>query len=611
MYTNKTNKKNSFIFMFKNKSFKVNKNINVSSLKECSTFKKNADLRYQNVIRHVQNMNSVVIHDISISGEGVNGVYSILTELTFLRLCIENDLYHPHLYRWSVGVSIGSVIIAFILNTRYLYECHSKKIALDYLQAVEDFLDFDNVRKIFLNLGENKTLGDFAPVLLFKNLFYRGALCSREALVELIQANHRNFNFDNKKNYFVSQDYIDWLDSNENLNNVFIVSYAQRKTRMVVFTGNEKRFANPTTFILYEKLTYTNIINAVLCSSAILLLYPQPKINDSNGLAIDGARVAEISQIVHSHILTNVSFILPDNLLFTPVLLFFNITPQNNNDFLIIVNKRNIQYTYEDLLTFKQYKSPLINSISSQLDVGQRRQYNARTNVPLTALFLSQPFIKEFSINNVNKVFLSSLNNINNTFQKHINLIRNSIINHRRIPTFLLTEKEFNLENDIYGVRKEFKTYEKYSKNFDKYKNVTSNLITSNYLYGYSEYSIINLLDKNYKEQVNENGTTIQLAINICYTDSFIRTPYQSNENLPLNLLFNKDTKIINSLIGLGFLSGNSIFDVHVKQSLYTVDKKNIKSEVLQEVANDIGPIVTDSTNSFLGPRYANINNPF
>lgn len=603
--------------MFKSKPFNSNKNINLSQLKsvkyslnECSTFKKNADSRYKKVIQHVQNMNSVVVHDISISGEGVYGLYSILTELTFLRLCIENDLYHPHLYRWSVGVSVGSIILTFILNTRYLYECHSKQISLDYLQAVEDFLDFDNVRKLFYNLGEDKTLGDFEPVLIFKNLFYRGALCSREALVKLIQANHTNFNFDNSKKYFVSQDYYDWLDSNENLNNVFIVCYAQNKTRMVVFTGNEKRFENPTTFIKYEKLSYTNLVNAVLCSSAILLFYPQQKINNDDGLAIDGSRIAEISQIVHSHILTNVSFILPDNLLFTPLLLFFNITPQSNDNFVIVMNKRNIQYSYENLLTFKQYKNPLINAISSQLTVNRRRTFNANTNVPLTALFLSQPFIKEFSINNVNNIFLSSLNNITNILTKNINLIRNSI-SYRRMPTIFITEKQFNLEGDIFGVRKEYKTYENFSKNYAKYKKVTSNLITSNYLYGYSQGSIIDLLDKDYKEQLDENGKSIQLTINILYMDVFIRTPYQTTENFNLDLLLNKDTKFINSLVGMGFLSGNSVFDMHVNQSLYTVNKKNVKSEVLQEVANEIEPVVIESTNSFLGSNYVNRNTPF
>ena len=87
-----------------------------------------------------------------------------------------------------------------ILNTRYLYECHSKKIALEYLQAVENFIEFDNVRKLFFNLGENKTLGEFAPRLLFKNLFYEGAFCSRQALIELLQGNHKNFKFNNKNN---------------------------------------------------------------------------------------------------------------------------------------------------------------------------------------------------------------------------------------------------------------------------------------------------------------------------------------------------------------------------------------------------------------------------
>jgi hypothetical protein len=61
----------------------------------------------------------------------------------------------------------------------------------------------------------------------------------------------------------------------------------------------------------------------------------------------------------------------------------------------------------------------------------------------------------------------------------------------------------------------------------------------------------------------------------------------------------------------MGFLSGNSIFDMHAKQSLYTVNKQNVKSAVLQEVANEIEPVIIESTNSFLGSAYIDRNTPF
>ena len=74
-----------------NKNFinSCSKNLNLNhSLKECSSFKKNTDQRYKKVIDHVRNMNSIVIHDVSISGEGIYGIYSIYSELIFLRLII-------------------------------------------------------------------------------------------------------------------------------------------------------------------------------------------------------------------------------------------------------------------------------------------------------------------------------------------------------------------------------------------------------------------------------------------------------------------------------------------------------------------------------------------
>ena len=449
-----------------------------SCSKECSSFKQNADPRYKKIINHVRNMNSVVIHDVSISGEGISGMYSIFTELIFLRLCIENDLYHPHLYRWSVGVSIGSVIITFILNTRYLYECHSKQIALEYLEAVEKFIDFDNVRNIFYNLGNNKTLGDFSPVQLLKNLIYDGALCSRKALVELLQGNHEKFKFNNKKQYFVNRKYYKWLESDKNLDNVFFVCYAQGQTKMVVFTGNPNRFTKGTNFIDYQLMQYDNLIHAVLCSSSIMLLYPQPTINRDK--AIDGAS-AEINQFVHLQILINVSFFYDYNILFTPLFLFFEITPVKNNNFLIMVNKRNIQYRYENLVTFKEYSIPVINSIKTLLTRNDRIRYNATVNVPLTALFHGQPYVREFSTNDITSNILASFETKNTIITENLHLIKNIRRKHKYVPILELTEEQFNSEGDIFCVKNEFKTYKEYKKVYDKYAIISSNLITSSW----------------------------------------------------------------------------------------------------------------------------------
>ena len=545
-------------------------------------------------------MNSVVIHDISISGEGVYGIYSMLTELTFLRLCIENDLYHPNLYRWSVGVSVGSLIIVCILNTRYLYECHSKEIALEYLTAIENFIEFDNLRKIFFNLGENKTLGDFAPVLIFKNLFYDGALCSRQALIELLQGNHPNFKFNNKKQYFLTKEYYNWLESDKNLDNIFIICYAQSQTKMVVFTGNDERFLDGTNYIDYEKLSPDNLIHAVVCSSSITLLYPQPLIKRDR--AIDGAS-AEVNQFVHLQILINVTYYFSFNLIITPLFLFFGINPTDNTDFLVIINKRNIQYRYEDLLQFKQYSNPLINSIATKLSINKRIKYNAKTNVPLTALFLGQPYVKEFSTNNIIYNILDALNTKNKILKKRLPLIKTTRKKYKRIPTFLLTEEEFLSENDVFCVQNEFKSYNNYKKMYDKYSAITSNLITSSNIYGFTQNERQTILDSDYKDQLDENGNPIEISINFILFDQFVRNAYRDDESFKLNLLIKKNTGFADALAGLGFFSGNSIFDIHLRQSLYTINKSYVKSDSLLPFVNEIQPIYKYAVDNFLGPK--------
>jgi len=566
--------------------------------KECSSFKQNTDPRYNKIINHVRNMNSIVIHDISISGEGISGMYSVFTELTFLRLCIENDLYHPHLYRWSVGVSVGTVIITFILNTRYLYECHSKQIALEYLEAVEKFIDFDNIRNIFFNIGKGKTLGDFAPGLLLKNLIYDGALCSRKALVELLQGNHINFKFNNKKQYFINRKYYNWLESDKNLDNVFFVCYAQGQTKMVVFTGNANRFKKGTNFIDYQVMQYDNLINAVLCSSAIMVLYPQPTINRDK--AIDGAS-AEINQFVHLQILINVSFFYDYNILFTPLFLFFEITPVKNNNFLIMVNKRNIQYRYEDLVTFKEYSVPLLNSIATLFTRNARLNFNAKINVPLTALFHGQPYVQEFSTNDITSNILAAFQTKNTIITENLHLIKNIRRKHKYVPVLELTEEQFNSEGDIFCVKNQLKTYREYKKVYEKYAVISSNLITSTLLYGYSPNAKTTLLNKDYKEQLDENGKPIPITINICNFDQFVRTSYQGEQNFELNMLIKKDTGFLNDLTNVGFISGSTTFDIHVRQSLYTVNKTNVTCDCLKPFISEIQGVVDYAIKNFLG----------
>ena len=390
------------------------------------------------------------------------------------------------------------------------------------------------------------------------------------------------------------------MKSDRNLDNVFIICYAQSQTKMVVFTGNDERFLDGTNYIDYEKLSYDNLIHAVICSSSITLLYPQPLIKRDR--AIDGAS-AEVNQFVHLQILINVTYFFSFNLIITPLFLFFDIAPEHNNNFLVIINKRNIQHRYEDLLQFKQYSNPLINSIATQLSISKRIKYNAKTNVPLTALYLGQPYVKEFSTNNISYNILDALKTKNNILKKKLSLIKCTRNKYSYIPSFLLTEEEFRSENDIFCVRSIFKTYREYKKRYDKYNTITSNLIVSSSAFGFSRDVKQYLLDSKFKEQLGEDGNPIEITINFVLFDQFVRTSYRDDESFKLNLLFKKNTGFTDTLTGSGFFSGNTLFDIHVRQSLYTMDKSAITSESLLPFVNEIEPVYDDAVDNFLGPK--------
>jgi hypothetical protein len=67
--------------------------------------------------------------------------------------------------------------------------------------------------------------------------------------------------------------------------------------------------------------------------------------------------------------------------------------------------------------------------------------------------------------------------------------------------------------------------------------------------------------------------------------------------------LIRKDTGYFNNLVNTGFFSGNITFDVHIRQSLYTVDKTKVKCDCLKEFASNIQGTVDNAVNNFLGPK--------
>jgi hypothetical protein len=180
-------------------------------------------------------------------------------------------------------------------------------------------------------------------------------------------------------------------------------------------------------------------------------------------------------------------------------------------------------------------------------------------------------------------------------------LIKNIRRKHKYVPVLELTEEQFNSEGDIFCVKNQLKTYREYKKVYEKYAVISSNLITSTLLYGYSQNAKTTLLNKDYKEQLDENGKPIPITINICNFDQFVRTSYQDDENFELNMLIKKDTGLLNNLANVGFVSGSTTFDIHVRQSLYTVNKTNVTCDCLKPFISEIQGVVDYAIKNFLG----------
>jgi hypothetical protein len=468
--------------------------------RKCKT--DNNQNKYANIKARVKQMNTAVVTSMSISGEGVSGVFNAFAILTFLRWNIINDTYHPFLFHYYVGVSVGSIIIGVVLNARFLYEEYGKEKSLEYIDATLSTFSFASMRSLFLEMGNDETFSPFKfnVITLISNLYNYGSICTRDVVKRFLQAENIP-NFDNRENYFTSNAYYNWLD--KELDNVFIVAYSAQQTKMVTFTGNTQRFSQSINFVSYEKLTPVNLIHAIICSSSTPLLHPVVNIDGTN-YATDGAS-AEKNQMCYLQIMVNCSYFFSSNLLYTPLLVFFEIGDKLENkrtNFTIIHNKLNSQEWLEIPDKYPHRQVLLLQSIQNLLNYFPRIVYNATNNIPLLSLFRQQPFVKQFSnvnLNHIKNAEFQMLRNVIKTQQTVIDTIHFK----QRIPSYDVCRKQFNDSNNC--LRRSFKSYKAYKKAYSRYKTLTSNQPISTYLYESNPQELIELLDEKYENQYYED----------------------------------------------------------------------------------------------------------
>ena len=539
----------------------------------------NKSNKYKKIKKLVNKTNCVVINSVTIAGEGVRGIFSWFICLSNLYRTIENDLYSPYYYRYMVGISSGSLTISIILNARYLYENFGKKIALNYMDAIYDNIDYNNIKGVFLDIGE-KQASIFTVYKLFENLWKTGALFVRDDLVKFLDGNLKGFN--NDKNYFKSNHYNVWLT--ENLKYVFIGVYSQNTTLLYLYSGNEY-FPSNCLFNKYEKLTSENFQEILLASSGINGVYESKKI-----IGVDSPTDVAITHININEVLQTIilaTYHLNNDFLYKKMLDFFDV---KTNNFLIIHNKFNIQDKFEIFKIFKNTSDiPIINTIKTYMLLNERLKYFAKYNIAATTILVSQPFLDIYSVNNFNNFtpsiymehrenILSDVDTLNEINKKGFNT---------QIPTIKISNKIYD---KLY--KDEFKNYKTYMKQYNKYSSIVSNLVSSTFLY-----------DLKSPFQYTTSKKT-KINVNVLYLDIFMRNLLELEDNVEIKLFFNINVKNMsqdfNNYKNLGVIYGNIWYDT-VKKQQYTalnIRKLDISPSSLSTASTTASTASTASTST-------------
>ena len=466
---------------------------------------------YSKVKRRIREKNSVCVYDITIAGEGISGSFAIGVFLTQMRLHIKNDTFHPFLFRYLCGASIGSIIIDFLLKIWFLYETQPDiQLVLDFIDVVVQTITFDKLRSIFACVDKNEVLDATNAYKLLLNFNQTGGLLSRSGIVKLLRLEYDMF--DRFRPYFATDAFFKWRKPK--LNNVFIAVQSTETTVSSIFTGNWRLFKTESKLINFRKLTNTNFEHIILCSVSIPLVFESFKLDGIEN-TIDGAftvrNLMHIPQILH-----NFSYYNNIERVFSPILDYFDV---KSNDFVIHNDVLNVQTYFETVPTFASICNKPLNAIWNVVNRSLRQVKSSNENHELSSIAYTQPFVSEFSTSDANEI-----KGVSYEYDA-------SILNNPEIKTKVLTKpydkKEFSL--------------------------IVSKLPLSSYIYDSRTFIY--------------RGRTIHLVD----TNTFVRTLYDLPDyitfiDLPFNMNPDENNTRIQLLVKTGIIQSNVLHDIYTKR---------------------------------------------
>jgi hypothetical protein len=492
---------------------------------------------YRDIREKIKRAGNVCIYDMTIAGEGVGGGFACGFILSQMRSHIVNDTFHPYLFRYLCGSSIGSILINFVLKIWYLYETNeNEEISLEFLDACYECFNFDTVRQIMMTIDANDVLELNNSYKLFSNVITNGGLFTRDGIVNLLRCNMPTMS--KFKRYFATRAFDEWMSIH--LNNVFITVQSSETSISQIFTGNPRIVKTASKLIKLRRLTLGLLEHVILCSSGIMVVYEPLKI-EGNEYSCDGSTF--VSNPISVPLLLHCVSVHNDS--FASMLDYFAITSPT---FIVHMDVINIQTQFEEIPTFPSMSFKIWQTLLELWMIGPRQKDTARGNYELTSVLCTRPFIKEFSTVDANDIYGDAYAYNQSVLLQPDNqaivldLKPTDIVVHET-----LTREEFET-NRCYQIND---TYANYCECHAKYASVVSNNPLSSYLHD--------------SRSVSYKNTECHLI----HTNTFTRQVYPFDvftETIKLVLNDRRDLTNWTLIMKVGQIQANVMYNIYLKR---------------------------------------------
>lgn len=378
--------------------------------------------RYANILNEIHRNQKICMYDVSLAGEGFNGVSSGLLLFSFLYECIKNDTFHPYLINNMVGISVGSLTMDLMIKTMYIHNKYGKQPSLEFIESICELMRYDILSKIVGHTGKDhltylSILPSWIqnPIYCMYNYMTIGALFRRDKMADLLLYPENTLKVP-EKNVFQNESYYNFLEIK--MQKMYIMCYSVGSSILNVYTGGKGAYKD-TAFVKHYVLNRFNYQSVLRASSAIPLWY-MPEMLNNTDYCTDGALIStNVNHVLYTIIKNSLYFNIND--LMSDVIEFIG-KDHMKDGFLFFTDNLFLQKSFEEIDTYKISHNKYTMSLNLIASIPLRIYNMSFLNGNLQHMILNQPVYKEMSYNNINDIIDSGAKNAINIINHPSNI---------------------------------------------------------------------------------------------------------------------------------------------------------------------------------------------